>query len=309
MVNVIDPSTMAEEEIDDLADHKGGNQNKEAGLKTTEGLDNTRVFWWMTLIYVGLVAALSAFAIGWWLSGRINGIGEIVDQIKLNSLGDFIAGIISPLALLWLIATVRLQSKELALQRQEIAANRKVMVDQAKAADEQAKAANEQTNLMWTQSNALREQIKLQQDVAQANYRVTLFQERFALYVFFTNAMENWDGEELTLERAEEIARHATKIEFVYGVQLYNDLKPVLDELVSWDAACRALMYFEDRENNNQSEFLKNEIDQSKKMMQQAKRSVLTQWIENDIDIRMKRAMSINMDIGSTDNQQYKLDI
>lgn len=188
-------------------------------------LDNTRIFWWMTLIYAGLVTALSAFAIGWWYSGKQNGIGEIVDEIKLNSFGDFIAGVISPLALLWLIATVRLQSKELALQRQEIALNRKVMEEQAQAAEDQVKQSE-------LQAHAMREQIRLQSLVANANYKVSLFDQRFELLRHFEGLDKRWH--QISYHELRDVIDKLFKVKFVFGDDVYERILPVMDSFKSW---------------------------------------------------------------------------
>ena len=59
---------------------------------------------------------------------------------KLNVLGDFLAGALTPLALLWLVVGYFLQRKEFGLQRQELEETRKTLSKQVGVLQEQAKA-------------------------------------------------------------------------------------------------------------------------------------------------------------------------
>lgn len=81
---------------------------------------------YFTAIYVA-ISHIETLAANLGLSGDI---GRFVSEKNLNLIGDTLAGIFSPLALIWLVAAVLIQSQELKLQRQEIAENRSVMHDQ-----------------------------------------------------------------------------------------------------------------------------------------------------------------------------------
>lgn len=73
---------------------------------------------------------------------------EAIASLKLNELGDLIAGFASPLALLWLITGYRLQSQELRLQRRELEANTQANKDQAEQLASQAHSFAEQLALL-----------------------------------------------------------------------------------------------------------------------------------------------------------------
>ena len=96
--------------------------------------DNWRCFGYgATLIYTAIIGVLTyQFEVD--LLTKISGM-------KLNEVGDLLAGVFAPLAFLWLFVATMIQSEELKLQRQEIEENRKVMNKQAAAADAQAAIA------------------------------------------------------------------------------------------------------------------------------------------------------------------------
>lgn len=81
-----------------------------------------------------------------------------------NALGDFLAGTFAPLAFLWLVATVLIQSaelkeqrKELQLTRLEFEQNRKVMEAQVEESRRQAEYIATQTQVMIRQEKAIAE--------------------------------------------------------------------------------------------------------------------------------------------------------
>ncbi|MGN7958930.1 hypothetical protein [Agrobacterium radiobacter] len=86
---------------------------------------------------------------------------------KINEWGDFAAGVSAPIAFVWLVVAVVLQSTELREQRRELSLtrdefkhNRSVMKAQAKEAEKQAKFIEEQTKILGTrQANAEAEDI------------------------------------------------------------------------------------------------------------------------------------------------------
>ena len=55
----------------------------------------------------------------------------------LNELGDFLAGVFTPVALIWLISGYLLQSKELGLQRKELKETRETLGKQVKVMEQQ----------------------------------------------------------------------------------------------------------------------------------------------------------------------------
>ncbi len=86
--------------------------------------------------------------------------------------GTFIAGVFAPVAFIWLVAAVSIQSQELAEQREELrltrlefAENREVMRQQADEARKQAELIDVQTNILKRQDES-RQQEGLKQKFA-----------------------------------------------------------------------------------------------------------------------------------------------
>jgi hypothetical protein len=94
-----------------------------------------------------------------WLTGAAVVIyffhGKSLEPAKLNEWGDFVAGVSAPIAFIWLVVAVLIQStelreqrRELALTREEFAHNRTVMEAQAKEAKRQAEFIEKQTSIL-----------------------------------------------------------------------------------------------------------------------------------------------------------------
>lgn len=98
------------------------------------------------------------FSVAWLIAAAIFAFcnhGTIRLPEKLNEWGDFAAGVFAPIAFVWLVVAVVLQSielreqrKELALTRSEFKYNRDVMRAQAEEAKNQANYMLEQTNIL-----------------------------------------------------------------------------------------------------------------------------------------------------------------
>jgi len=87
---------------------------------------------------------------------------------SLNEVGDFIAGVFSPLAFIWLVAAVLTQRQELTETRDQFEENQKIV-------DAQLKTINEQSEL-------LKKQHILAEETAKKTYRLSLFEERYKIY-------------------------------------------------------------------------------------------------------------------------------
>ena len=74
--------------------------------------------------------------------------------LTMNELGDFFAGAFAPVAFIWLVAAVLIQSQELRAQREELEQNREVMMAQAAEARKQAEYIGEQTELFKEEKRA-----------------------------------------------------------------------------------------------------------------------------------------------------------
>ncbi|UYZ08257.1 hypothetical protein CFBP5507_04415 [Agrobacterium salinitolerans] len=114
--------------------------------------------WKLAAVFVltGLWAVVVAYLV--WETIRVSPQGDCgswLPCLELNEWGDLLAGIFAPVAFLWLVATVLIQSdelreqrKELALTRQEMKYSRDVMKEQAEEARAQAIYLGRQTDLL-----------------------------------------------------------------------------------------------------------------------------------------------------------------
>ncbi len=87
-----------------------------------------------------VMGALSIFYIAAIGFLRGNDVWELLRASNLNELGDFLAGVFTPLAFGWLVYGYLLQSKELRLQREELALTRKQLGKQTALLQEQVAA-------------------------------------------------------------------------------------------------------------------------------------------------------------------------
>ena len=83
---------------------------------------------------------LSIFYFGAMLFLRSSDAWELLKRGNLNELGDFLAGVFTPLAFSWLVYGYLLQSRELRLQREELALTRKQLGKQTELLQEQLTA-------------------------------------------------------------------------------------------------------------------------------------------------------------------------
>ncbi|CUX63370.1 MULTISPECIES: hypothetical protein [Agrobacterium tumefaciens complex] len=89
----------------------------------------------------------------------------------LNEVGDFLAGVFSPLAFIWLVAAVLTQRQELVETRTQFKENQEVV-------DAQLRTINKQSEL-------LQQQHTLAEETAKKTYRLSLFGERYNIYSDF----------------------------------------------------------------------------------------------------------------------------
>ena len=86
-------------------------------------------------IYVMVAVSIFYIAAIGFLRG--NDAWELLRAGNLNELGDFLAGVFTPLAFGWLVYGYLLQSKELRLQREELTLTRKQLGKQTELLQEQ----------------------------------------------------------------------------------------------------------------------------------------------------------------------------
>ena len=87
-----------------------------------------------------VMGALSILYIATILFLRSHDAWELLRAGNLNELGDFLAGVFTPLAFGWLVYGYLLQSKEIRLQREELALTRKQLGKQTELLQEQVLA-------------------------------------------------------------------------------------------------------------------------------------------------------------------------
>lgn len=124
---------------------------------TNKGEIKARVGWlWfgigMTLLYVGALYLLLPSP---KTCAEAAGVVRFFDCYELNEVGDFLAGVFAPIAFLWLVVAVLIQSQELSLQRQELAASRAEVTENRKVTQAQADEAKRQAEYIGKQTDIL----------------------------------------------------------------------------------------------------------------------------------------------------------
>lgn len=98
-------------------------------------------------VLTGIWAVILAAYLFWPSSGRWTKLLEV----DPNAFGDFLAGAFAPLAFLWLVVTVMLQSRELRLQREELKQNRAALELQATELHQSVKELQNQNEILREQ--------------------------------------------------------------------------------------------------------------------------------------------------------------
>ncbi len=147
---------------------------------------------------------------------------------SLNEVGDFIAGFFSPLAFVWLVAAVLTQRQELTDTREQFAENQRVV-------DAQLTTINEQSAL-------LQQQHILAEETAKKTYRLSLFEQRFAIYNELIDVGSSIEknrmlGSPFFALQSHDLRRIIDKSNFVFGSSVLNYLDVV-------DRKCREIIEF-----------------------------------------------------------------
>jgi hypothetical protein len=116
---------------------------------------------WTTLVYFVFALVLTARSktcinVGPDFLSKILNLSGCIGNLDANTLGDWLAGIFAPVALLWLATTTRIQSKELELQREELAATRAEMAASRTVSEAMAQEAKKQAEFIGVQTEILR---------------------------------------------------------------------------------------------------------------------------------------------------------
>lgn len=156
---------------------------------------------WLIVAGIATIAYTLAF-VGWIGFDRIL---IYPTNNSLNEVGDFIAGVFSPLAFIWLVAAVLTQRQELTETRDQFVENQKVV-------DAQLKTINEQSDL-------LQQQHTLAEETARKTYRLSLFQERYKLYSDFISLGERHKSTHFGKAYSEMVELSA-RARFVFGDEI-----------------------------------------------------------------------------------------
>lgn len=256
----------------------------------------------IALIYVGAIISLQlGLGLSAWAEGQ-----------NLNILGDSIGGLTAPLALIFLIAAVIIQRQELALTKDELAKTAKAMEAQADTAKEQAETAK-------LQSQALTEQIQLQREIARANYKVSLFEQRFALWNDVRTNIRSLPA--LPVADLDKLMTDLSKTEFVFGTSLFEIIRPHLADIVSLLSDLRAIEdeYGHDfyhhmlkRIENDNFQGLTFEADRLEKVVSLIKQqhgeanNIRERMIADDIIRKMRLTMAIETEIAIAMDTEIK---
>lgn len=116
--------------------------------------------------------------------------------VELNQVGDFLAGVFAPIALIWLVAAVLTQRQELMETRDQFEQSQNVVRLQLASVAQQNKNAEEQ---------AIR------------NYKLSLFDHRIDVYNRFLHFFENQGTRERFRDFATELGQIHHKSRFLFG--------------------------------------------------------------------------------------------
>ena len=159
---------------------------------------------WLIIAFVVTIAYITfiVWKVDFWK------IWDFLSSPNLNEVGDFIAGVFSPLAFIWLVAAVLTQRQELTETRDQFAENQKVV-------DAQLKTINDQSDL-------LQQQHTLAEETAKKNYRLSLFGERFKIYEEFIRFGEKHQKLKYKEPAYSEFLELIQKSTFVFGKDIEN---------------------------------------------------------------------------------------
>ncbi|SMH42601.1 hypothetical protein [Mesorhizobium australicum] len=143
------------------------------------GEDSDRRSGWVTFGFIAtaLYALLLAVSIwspwtGWgWSAWVTRG-----QALSLNEFGDLLAGAFAPLAFLWLMVAVMVQSQELRLQKKELELTRQVAVETRAEIAVQASAAKANADYVGQQTEILTKQLEREQRRAASDQFAILVQ-------------------------------------------------------------------------------------------------------------------------------------
>lgn len=126
----------------------------------------------------------------------------------LNEVGDFLAGVFSPLAVIWLVAAVLTQRQELDETREQFAASQAVIDGQMRNI-----AAQNLTSAL---------QYEKAQEAAKQTYKLNLFDKRFDIYNRMLAIRSQVVISGISYETWEALRRTTDEMAFVYSYEIEN---------------------------------------------------------------------------------------
>lgn len=132
-----------------------------------------------------------------WIVGPVR-VWTFITTGDLNEIGDFLAGVFSPLAFIWLVAAVLTQRQELDETRDQFGENQKVVDAQMKTISSQ----NELLALQHQQADAS----------AKQTYKLNLFERRLSVFEELNSiddAVSKYGLDWTVYERIRRISLHA----------------------------------------------------------------------------------------------------
>ncbi|SFI65528.1 hypothetical protein SAMN04515648_1009 [Phyllobacterium sp. CL33Tsu] len=108
----------------------------------------------LTVIYIGWLTHIIATRTGNCSSDAIG-----LTCLDLNGLGDFFAGVFAPLAFIWLVVAVLIQSSELKSQREELKLTRQEMEQSREVLKAQTEEARKQAEFIGLQTKLMQQKV------------------------------------------------------------------------------------------------------------------------------------------------------
>ncbi|WP_311273221.1 MULTISPECIES: hypothetical protein [unclassified Rhizobium] len=142
---------------------------------------------------------------------------------SLNEIGDFLAGGFQPIAVIWLVAAVLTQRQELVDTRDQFQKNSEIV-------DAQLVTIKEQSAL-------LQQQHALAEDTADRTYRLSLFEQRFAIYNTLVALHAKFEVNGITTGNWNALHTEVQKSGFVFGDEVQEYLEDI-------DQKCVELFFF-----------------------------------------------------------------
>jgi hypothetical protein len=171
-------------------------QNAETPHKKTKKSIIIGVLSGISLAYIGIVylliietAACDQVAISAnWFKGFWD---QYLGCRSVNELGDTLAGVFAPVAFLWLMGAVFIQSQELKAQREELDETQEVMRAQLVVAKQQVEETKASTALFRKQTEILEDE-QHSRKCAEADKSFDFMLEKVKTYIVLANGLSVW---------------------------------------------------------------------------------------------------------------------